>query len=77
MIGMIRRAVDRRRAIRETAEELITRMGAGAWRQARERAGAGQTPEGRARWRKIQARIEAHDDRTARMSVRKRRRAQV
>lgn len=77
MIGMIRRALDRRRVIRETAEELITRMGAGAWKHARERASAAQTPEERVRWRRIQARIEAHDDRTARMSVRKRRRAQV
>ena len=77
MIGLIRRALDRRREIRQTVEQLITQMGGGAWKHARERADSAQTPQERARWRKIQARIEAHDDRTARMTVRKRRRARV
>lgn len=71
MIGLVRRALDGRREVRETVERLVAGMGAGAWKHARERASAAPTPQERAKWRKVQARIEALDDRTARMSLRK------
>lgn len=77
MIGMVRRALKRRRAIRETVARLIEQMEVGAWSHARDRAFSAQSPEDRAFWRRVQARIEAHDDRTARATVRRRRRART
>lgn len=75
MIGWIRRALDRRRAVRETAARLLEQMGNAAWKHARDQADIAKLPADRAFWRKVQSRIEAHDDRKTRISVRRRRRA--
>jgi hypothetical protein len=73
MINMVRRALERRRAIRETVDRLIEQLDAGAWKHARDRTFAAGTRDDLAFWRQVQARIEAHDDRTARASVRRKR----
>ncbi len=72
MIGVLRRALERRRAVRMMVEQLVAQMGAGAWKHARERASSAQTAEERIRWRMVQDRIEAMDDRSARLTARKR-----
>lgn len=72
MIGMIRRALDRRRATREMMERLTEQLGAGAWKHARDRANAAATGEDRAFWRGVLAHTEARDDLAARTSVARR-----
>jgi hypothetical protein len=72
MIDIVKRALARRRAIRDTVQRLIDQMAEGAWAHARDRAFASQTQEDRTFWHKVQGRIEAHDDRTTRMSIRRR-----
>ncbi len=72
MIGMIRRAIERRRATREMVERLTEQLEAGAWKHARDRANAVATGEDRAFWRGVLAHIEARDDFAARTSVARR-----
>jgi len=74
MMGFVTRVLERRRAIRETVTRLREQMEAGAWAHARDRAYSAATPDDEAFWRKVQVRIEALDDHTTRMSVRRRRR---
>jgi hypothetical protein len=72
MIGLLTRAFERRREIRATVERLIEQMQEGAWKHARDRLFSAPTPADRAFWHEVMRRIEAHDDRLARTSVRRR-----
>jgi hypothetical protein len=50
-------------------------MEKGAWSHARDRVFSSQTHEDRKFWRRVQASIEAHDDRISRTSARRRARS--
>jgi hypothetical protein len=75
MFGFITRAFARRREIRDTVQRLIDQMEKGAWSHARDRVFSSQTHEDRKFWRRVQASIEAHDDRISRTSARRRARS--
>ena len=63
MIARIRRAIDRRRSLKQTVREMMERNEVGAWSLAKERAHNATDGEERAFWNGVVSRIETLEDR--------------